>query len=298
MRLSQVTGNLGTMQTLYDILGVPRRATPDEIKTAFRRQAREKHPDANGSTPKAEEAFKELNRAYAILSDLDQRASYDRGEIDETGAASRPRGQRRSNPFEEFVKRRGQSSNSKMRHVRINGADVSYSLRVSFMEAVRGITKHVSMTSGKRLKVTIPPGTRHEQILRLKRQGMAGVGGGTDGDALVEILVDDNEVFRIENDDICMDLQITLSEAILGGRVEAPTIDGTVNVSIPTHSNTGSVLRLRSKGMTRKDNSRGDQLIRLMIILPDKPDPELTKFINTWKPSGAYSARKKAVKSD
>ncbi len=286
------------MNSLYKILGVPRRATPDEIKTAFRRQAREKHPDANASNPKAEEAFKELNRAYAILSDPDQRTDYDNGNIDESGAAIRPRRTHKSNPFEDFVKRRTGSATSKMRNVRINGADVSYSLRVGFMDAVNGTTKHVSMTSGRRLKVSIPPGTRHEQVLRLKKQGMAGVGGGTDGDALVEILVDDNDTFRIEDDNICIDLSITLSEAILGARVEAPTVDGTVKVSVPANSNSGSVLRLRSRGMPRKDGSRGDQLIRLMVVLPGKPDAALTDFVKSWSPPAGYTVRHKVVKSD
>ncbi|MBT3558817.1 MAG: DnaJ domain-containing protein [Rhodospirillales bacterium] len=286
------------MRSLYKILGLSKRATADEIKAAFRKQARDKHPDANANNPKAEESFKELNQAYAILSDPDQRASYDRGDIDEAGAAKRPKGARKSNPFDEFAKRYTKSREDKMRNVRIMGADVSYILRVSFMDAVRGAIKHVSMTSGKRLKVTIPPGTRHEQVLRLKKQGMSGIGGGADGDALVEILVDGNDVFRIEGDDICLDLAITLPEAVLGARVEAPTVDGTVNVTIPANSNTGSFLRLRAKGMPRKDGNRGDQLIRLMVTLPNKPDSALNEFMKSWKPPSSYSVRKKTVKSD
>jgi DnaJ-class molecular chaperone len=297
LRFFRLTGNLLTMQSLYEILGVTRGATPDEIKSAFRKQAREKHPDANANNPRAEEAFKELNRAYAILSDRDQRGSYDSGEIDETGATVRPRAQKKSSIFEEFAKRRS-SDDGRMRGVRIKGADVSYMLHVEFMDALKGATKYVSMTTGKRLKVTIPPGTRHEQVLRLKKQGTSGIGGGAHGDALVEILVDDNETFRIEDDDICMDLAITLNEAVLGGRVEAPTIDGVVKVSVPANSNSGSTLRLRSKGMTRKDGSRGDQLIRLVVMLPNKGDPALTEFIESWEPSTAYSVRKKSVQAD
>jgi len=280
------------MRNLYDILGISEQASVADIKAAFRKQARDKHPDANQGTLKAENAFKELNRAYAILSDPDQRALYDRGEIDESGTTSRTARRKRGSPFEDFIRRRQREKQGTDRTIRIQGTDVSYILRISFMEAMHGATKHVSMTNGRRLRVTIPPGTRHEQTLRLKGQGMGGVGGAKDGDALVEILVDNHDQFAVDGDNILVDLPVSLSEAVLGGRVEAPTVDGPVNVTVPANANSGTVLRLRGKGVIKADGTRGDQLTRLQIMLPDKGDPELTKFVRTWKAEPAQKTRK------
>ena len=178
------------------------------------------------------------------------------------------------------------------RTVRIQGADVSYTLKITFMEAIHGAIKYVSMTNGKRLRVTIPPGTRHEQTLRLKGQGMGGVGGATDGDALVEILVDGHDQFVVDGDDILVDVPISLSEAVLGGRIEAPTVDGPVNVTVPANANSGTILRLRGKGVIKGGGTRGDQLTRLQIMLPVKGDPELTNFVRTWKAATTQHVRK------
>ncbi len=290
------------MSKLYSILGIGQQATPGEIKSAFRQLARDKHPDADPDNPRAEDAFKDISRAYAILSDPKQRASYDRGEIDEHGTARRHSAhssaagqarQHRANPFDEFFRRRQRADSTQARSVRVDGSDVSYSLRIDFMEAAHGATKHVSMTTGKRLKVTIPAGTRHEQVLRLKGQGMGGVGGGKDGDALVEILVDDHDQFRIEGDNILLDLPVTLREAVLGGPIQAPTVDGPVNVTVPPNANTGTTLRLRGKGAKKSSgNGRGDQLVRLQVMLPTKPDAALGDFVRDWKPAAGYNPRK------
>lgn len=287
------------MRNLYEILGVRRGASDNDVKTAFRKQARDKHPDANHGNPKAEDAFKELNRAYAILSDPEQRALYDEGVIDESGQTIRSDKRKkpsRSKPFEDFIKRRKRDKATSERSIRVHGADVSYTLKINFMEAAHGATKHVSMTNGKRLRVSIPPGTRHEQTLRLKGQGMGGVGGGEDGDALVEILVENHDQFQVDGDNILVDLPVTLSEAVLGGQVEAPTMDGLVKVKVPANANTGTMLRLKGKGMARKDGGRGDQLTRLLVMLPDKGDPELTRFVRSWKAGGDHNARKPAPK--
>lgn len=283
------------MRNLYDILGISRRASESDVKAAFRKQARVKHPDANRGNPKAEDAFKELNRAYAILSDPEQRALYDEGVIDETGQTVRSdtrKKPKRSKPFEEFIRRRKRGAASEGRPIKVHGADVSYTLKISFMDAAHGATKHVSMTNGKRLRVTIPSGTRHGQTLRLKGQGMGGVGGGDDGDALVEIMVDDHNVYRVDGDDIMVDLPVSLSEAVLGGQIEAPTVDGPVKVRIPPNANTGTMLRLKGKGMVKKAGGRGDQLVRVMIMLPEKGDPQLTKFIRSWAADTANKHRK------
>ncbi len=280
------------MRNLYDILGVSKKASASDIKAAFRKQARDKHPDANNGTRMAEDAFKELNQAYAILSDPQQRARYDKGEIDEAGAARKPGGRKRNNPFDEFIKRRKSQKKNNGPTIKIHGADVSYSLKIGFMDAIHGTTKHVSMTNGKRLKVNIPPGTRHEQTLRLKGQGMEGVGGGKDGDALVEIIVEGHDTFSIEGDNVLVDLPVSLPEAVLGAQIEAPTVDGMVKVTVPANANTGTQLRLRGKGITKTNGQRGDQLIRLQVMLPDKGDPELTKFVKSWKFGASHRVRK------
>ncbi|NQV44742.1 MAG: J domain-containing protein [Rhodospirillales bacterium] len=286
------------MRNLYDILGIPTQASASDIKSAFRKLARDKHPDANSGTRKAEDDFKELNRAYGILSDPDQRTLYDRGEIDELGTTVRSGRQQRSSPFEDFIRRRRHPQPGEGRTIRIHGADVSYTLRIKFMDAVHGATTHVSMTNGKRLRVTIPPGTRHEQTLRLKGQGMGGVGGGNDGDALVEILVDDHDLFIVDGDNIVVDLPVSLSEAVLGGPIEAPSVDGPVKVTVPANANTGTTLRLRGKGLAKANGQRGDQMIRIQVMLPDKGDPELTKFVRSWKAGETQKPRKASQKDN
>ncbi len=286
------------MRNLYDILGISAQASDADVKAAYRKQARNKHPDANQGNPGSEDAFKELHRAYAILSDPNQRTLYDLGEIDETGATIRTNTHKRRKPFEDFIKRRQWGKQGAGSAIRIHGADVSYTLKIKFMEAIHGTTKEASMTNGKRLRVSIPPGTRHEQTLRLKGQGMGGVGGGNDGDALVEILVNDHDQFRVDGDNILVDLPVSLVEAVLGGRVEAPTVDGPVNVTVPANAGSGTVLRLRGKGMPRENGQRGDQLTRVQVMLPDKGDPELTKFVSSWKAGAAQKVRKPNANSD
>ena len=163
------------------------------------------------------------------------------------------------------------------------------------MEAAKRTVRHMSMANGKRLKVTIPPGTEDGRILRLKGQGMAGFGGAADGDAYVEVLVDPDPVFRRQKNHIHVDVPVTLSEAVLGGPIEAPTIDGMVNVTVPKGSNTGTQLRLKGKGLksgARGTGPRGDQFVHLRVVLPNKPDRDLIRFLEKWSPDRAYKARR------
>jgi DnaJ-class molecular chaperone len=274
------------MRDLYDILGLARGASPEDIKKAYRRLARERHPDRDPDNPEAETAFKELAAAYALLSDPKKRARYDRGEIDGTGTPrARPRAGRGAGTRPSDRPFRGRAG------VKVNGADVEYALSVSFADAARGATHHIDLTNGKRLKVAVPPGTRQGRILRLKGQGMPGIGGGRDGDALVEILVAPDPVFRAEGDDVHIDLPVTLAEAVLGARVPAPTVDGPVALTVPAGSNTGTMLRLKGKGLPRAEGSRGDQYVRLAVVLPPKPDAELTDFVRAWSAKNPYPAR-------
>jgi len=284
------------MKDPYDILGVPRNASADVIKKTYRQLARKLHPDSAGNTPGAEDRFKDLSAAYELLSDSKKRASYDRGEIDTKGnptgrggpfgGGGRSRGR---SPFDDFFRQRNNRANA---NVRIDGADVSYSLKVSFADAVLGANKHVSVATGKRLAVTIPPGTKSGQVLRLKGQGMGGLGGGLNGDAHVEILVEPDSLFRREGDNILMDCPITLPEAVLGARVEVPTAHGPVTVTVPSGSNSGTKLRLKGKGVANaKTKTSGDQMVTLKVVLPKEPDEALTEFVKGWAKKSDYDVR-------
>ena len=185
---------------------------------------------------------------------------------------------------------------SKIAGLKIKGPDVDYDLRVDFMEAAKGAVRHIGMANGKRLKVTIPPGTEDGRILRLKGQGMAGFGGGADGNAFVEILVDPHPVFRRDRNDIHIDVPVTLSEAVLGGNIEAPTVYGVVNVTVPEGSNTGTSLRLKGKGLPggkKGTGAKGDAFVHLWVVLPKKPDKAFIRFIEEWGPRKPYKVRAK-----
>ncbi len=274
---------LGTEpKDLYRILGVAPDATPTEIKSAYRRKAREMHPDIDPGNPWAEDEFKELSAAYGIISDPIRRAQYDRGELDAEGKkrktrpeAAKPRPRR---GFEGFFRDRGKDS------PKIDGVDVTYVLEVPFLDAARGTKKQMKTTHGKTLSVNVPPGTLDGQVLRLKDQGMRGFNGGRDGDALIEVKVQPHPIFRTEGRDIHTDVPVGLEDAVLGGKIQVETIDGLLNVTVPPNSNTGTRLRLKGRGLAdggRKDEARGDHYVCLTVTLPTKPDPELAEFIRS-----------------
>lgn len=310
------------MKNPYEILDLPPGASAEELKKAYRRLARECHPDSDPGNPWAEDEFKELSTAYDLLSDPGRRRRYDRGEISGDGTRrtpspskskpARPRGTtgktpRGSTRLGESRKAKAKKPSgrgpvgkkrSKIAGLKIKGPDIEYDLRIDFMEAAKGAVRHIGMTNGKRLKVTIPPGTEDGRILRLKGQGMAGFGGAADGDAYVEVLVDPDPVFRRQKNDIHVDVPVTLSEAVLGGRIEAPTIDGMVNVTVPKGSNTGTQLRLKGKGLKSGDKGtgpRGDQFVHLRVVLPNKPDRDLIRFLEEWSPDRGTKARPKTA---
>jgi DnaJ-class molecular chaperone len=294
----------------YEVLGVKRDASPKEIQKAYRRLAKKLHPDLNPGNADAEKQFKEVTAAYDLLSDPEKRARFDRGEIDASGA-ERP--QQRfyrdfagsaSNPytsdagFADFADfggddilsaifgRRGRAQPRRRR-----GSDVHYRLDVDFLDAVNGATRRITLPDGSVLDVTIPPGTRDGQILRLRGKGRLGAGGGPAGDALVEIRVRPHRYFRRRGDDIELEMPVSLAEAVLGGRVEAPTPTGPVTMTVPKGANTGTVLRLKGKGVPRANGSRGDEYVTLKVALPDKPDPELERLIAEWQPGKDYNPR-------
>lgn len=288
----------------YTVLGVKKDASQDEIQKAYRRLAKKLHPDLNPGNKKAEEQFKEVAAAYDLLGDADKRARFDRGEIDASGT-ERPQ-QRYYRDFAEggsqytsdagfadfaggddifsqFFGREGRAN------IRMRGSDVHYRLELGFLDAINGDKRQVTLPDGTVLDVHIPAGTRDGQILRLRGKGRPGIGGGPPGDALVEIEVRPHRFFTRKGDDIHVELPISLSEAVLGGKVQAPTPSGIVTMTVPKWSNTGTVLRLRGKGVPRVDGSKGDELVTLKVMLPEKPDPELEKFVAHWR--GTYSPR-------
>lgn len=288
------------MKDAYKILGVTKTATSDQIKSAYRKAARERHPDLDPGNPWAEDDFKELTAAYEVLSNAERRRQYDDGDIDATGqpqARTRTSGydakgkaktkRWKKDPFETFRQRKRQEKS-----VKVDGANVNYSLKLSAVDAKQGGTKYISMTNGKRLKVGIPKNTLDGQVLRLKGQGMPGLGGGNPGDALVVITVETDSRFRIEGRDVHVEVAVDLAEALLGGKVKAPTLDGEVSVTVPENSNTGTVLRLKGKGLKDGDGEEpGDQYVTLKVMLPKKPDPELRAFIKEWaKTTGAKAS--------
>ena len=269
------------------------------------------HPDLNPDKPEVGERFKQVTAAYDILSDPERRGRYDRGEIDASGQ-ERPQYQYRD--FAEdpaagrYYTREGFGDEEQLHdffeglfggrgggrgfRVRGRGADVSYTLPVDFLEAARGAKKRVTMADGRTIDLTIPPGVHDRQTLRLKGQGMPGFEGGQPGDAYVEVHVQPHPYFERKDHNIHMDLPVSVPEAVLGGRIEVPTIDGPVTMTVPKGSNTGTTLRLRGRGVRDpKSGQRGDQYVRLQVALPKTQDAELEEFVRRWAGDHAYDPR-------
>ncbi len=285
----------------YRELGVSSTASPDDIRKAYRKLAKELHPDTRPGDGHAEERFKRVTAAFALLSDPTSRGRYDRGEIDangnEMGRGFSPRSSRRprngANGRHDFADVFSSVfGNEETRNpFGARGPDARYKLTVSFEDAVNGGRKRVTMGDGKVLDLTIPEGVKPGQVLRLRGQGAPSSRGGPPGDALVELEVEEHKFFVRDREDIRLELPITLTEAVLGAKVRVPTLTGSVTVTIPKGANTGQVLRLRGKGV-RADGGRGDQLIRLKVVLPERPDAELQRFVSRWRPPQSYDPRK------
>jgi DnaJ-class molecular chaperone len=286
----------------YGVLGVKPEATQDEIRKVYRQLAKKLHPDLNPGDRQAEEKFKQVSAAYDLLGDAEKRARYDRGEIDASGA-ERPRERYYRDFHGAGAEEHSYSTNAGFgdfaetddilkemfargggeRQFRLRGQDVLYRLPVEFLEAVNGATKRITMPDGGTIDVVIPAGTRDRQVLRLRGKGGPGIGGGTPGDALVEIGVKPHAFFTRKDDDIHVEVPISLPEAVLGAKLDVPTPTGPVRMTVPKGTNTGRVLRLRGKGAARGDGGHGDEYVTLKIVLPDEPDPELEAFAQRWQ---------------
>ncbi|MBL4692988.1 MAG: J domain-containing protein [Magnetovibrio sp.] len=296
----------------YIALGLPHSATQAEIKSTYRKLARKYHPDSSPNNQIAEDRFKEISNAYSLLSDPTKRRKFDTGEIDAHGHPYTRTRDARSEGYNSYKR----SSSSDARHsggakksnfnnffknrqsIKANGADVSYTLRVNFLDAAAGSTQSIRMTTGKTLKVNVPAGTESGQVLRLKNQGMNGIGGGKAGDALIEIQIKDDTTFHSEGLDTFSEEAVTLSEALLGGRIEARTIHGPVIVTVPEGSNSGTKLRLKGRGIHNSGSpKRGDHYVTLKVVLPRKEDIDLKKFVKKWAARKPYSVRSETLNS-
>jgi DnaJ-class molecular chaperone len=291
----------------YATLGVAKNASDEDIRRAFRKLAKELHPDISKGN---EERFKKVSSAYEILGDADKRRAYDRGEIDGRGdprhAGFRQyRGARAGaaaggSGFDEFGfgdifsdifsgagQRAGRSNFASKGH------DVRYTLEVDFLESAGGATKRVTLPSGGTLDLNVPAGVTDGQVLRLKGKGQRG-SGAEPGDALVEIRVRAHAVFKREDDDIIVEVPITIDEAVLGAKVEVPTISGRVQLTVPKGTSSGRVFRLKGKGVKSAGRTEaGDQLVTIKIVLPETIDDTLAYFFSEWRQKNRYDPGRK-----
>lgn len=300
------------MKDPYETLGVTRSASDKDIKNAFKKLARQFHPDLHPGDKEAEGKFKEISAANDLLKDPEKRRRFDAGEID-AGGAERPQqryyrdfadaphaaqdGFTSNEELEEFLARAFGGGGARARGgFAAAGQDVNYVLPVGLLDVANGATRTITLPDGKTLQVTIPEGAEDRQMLRLKGQGMPGFGGGPAGDAYVEIHVEPHSFFQRKDDNIHVEVPVTLKEAVLGAQIEVPTIGGPVVATVPKGSNTGTTLRLRDRGIrNRKSGQRGHQFISLKVVLPTVEEPDLVAFLQTWEPKVQQEPRKEML---
>ena len=298
---------------LYDVLGVSKRASEDEIRRAFRKLAKEHHPDLNPDNAGSAERFKKITSANEILSDPEKRRQYDAGEIDAKGEARRqhwrnptqgagaPRARTQSGSFDEFGFSDifsdvfgGGRGDPRARGFSARGQDLRYTLEIDFLESVTGARKRVTLPEGGALDLSVPEGVTDGQTLRLKGKGAPGQKGGEAGDALVEVKVRPHPQFKRQGDDIVSEMPISIDEAVLGGKIEVSTIKGRVQLSIPKGTSSGRTFRLKGKGVqARPGATPGDALISVRIVLPDEIDESLAYFFSEWRQKHGYDPGRK-----
>jgi len=302
---------------LYQRLGLNRGATEAEIKKAYRSLAKQLHPDRNKDNPQAAQRFAEVTRAYDLLSDKNKRAQYDRGEIDEEGNPKMPFGggfggsragaagpQPGAGGFEGFSTNFGDAADLsdlfeglfggaagrgggfggfRQRTKPQKGADVGYRLKVSFTDAATLAPQRIKLADGKTIDLKLPKGVEDGTRIRLAGKGDPGPAGN--GDAIVTISISSHPFYTREGDDIRLRLPVTLKEAVLGAKVKVPTPEGPVMMTIPKGSSSGRVLRLKGRGFTGKNGTRGDELVTVEIDIPSD-DSELEAFAGKWNGGG------------
>ncbi|MGB7408113.1 MAG: DnaJ C-terminal domain-containing protein [Pontixanthobacter sp.] len=301
----------------YSTLNVARGASEQDIKSAYRKLAKELHPDRNKDNPRAAERFSQVTQAYDLLSDKGKRAQFDRGEIDADGNPTHPfggmgggggfgggmggGGRPRGGPqgfegfsgdsadlgdiFEGLFGGGGRPGGGPQGFGRRapppqKGADIAYRLRVPFVDAATLAKQRITLSDGKTIDLSVPAGVEDGTQMRLKGKGDPGPGGA--GDGIVKITIDRHAFFRRDGNDVRMDLPITLDEAVRGAKVKVPTVDGPVMMTLKPGTDGGTILRLKGKGFTKKSGGRGDQLVTLEIALP-KDLPDLAKRLEGWQ---------------
>ena len=308
------------MRNPYDILGVPKSASAAEIKSAFRKLAKKYHPDQS-KEPRAKERFAEVGSAYEILGDERKRGAFDRGEIDAEGKPRAPQFEgfgfgRQPGGGADFhgfgfdfgpggfsaggsidpdilselfgVGRRG----GRARPQASRGEDIAVTVAAPLATVANGGSIRVALPTGRTLDAAVPAGIEEGKSIRLRGQGHPGQRGGLAGDLIVTIRYAPHPVFRVEGRDLRLDLPVTLYEAVLGGKVRAPTLGGEVEMSIAPGMSGGRVLRLRGKGMPASAGQpAGDLLATIRIVLPNSADPELTELMRKWRDRKPYDPR-------
>ena len=297
----------------YKILGVARDASEADVKKAYRKLAKELHPDRNKDNPKASERFSQVTNAYDLLTDKEKRGRFDRGEIDGDGNPAAPFGYGGGRPqsggagfrsqgyetgggepdmsdiFEGLfggAQRGGGGGGAGFasgfgRRPQPKGSSIAYTLQVPFVDAAMLSPQRVTLADGKTIELKLPPGVESGTQMKLTGKGEDGPGGA--GDAIVTIEVQPHRFFVRDGDDVRIDLPIALGEAVLGGAVKAPTVEKPVMLTVPKGTSSGKTLRLKGKGFHKKGGGRGDQLITLMVDVP-ADDPALTAFVEGWTP--------------
>ncbi len=301
----------------YQELGMARSASQDDLRKAFRKLAKQHHPDANPGNKASEEKFKRVTAAFDIVGDPEKRAKFDRGELDADGRESHPGFRGGPGGFggggfggrgptmgpdidlsEIFGDVFGGRAGGRGFGGPQRGQDMRARLDIDLEDAILGAKRRIAFADGRTLDVAIPPGATDGQTLRLKGQGAPGNKGrdgskAPAGDALIELSIRPHPVYRREGEGLMMDLSVTAYDAILGGKIEAPTPEGAVVLNIPAGTNSGSVLRLKGRGLAKPGGERGDLLARVVVTLPDKIDPQLEMFAQNWRRDRPYSPSKR-----
>jgi DnaJ-class molecular chaperone len=298
-------------QDPYKVLGVPKDASADAIKAAFRKLAKKHHPDLNPGNAAAELRFKEATAANELLSDPEQRAKFDRGEIDGAGQPSERQFYRQYADGEPGARYRGAGADPDLHDIfadmfgqaqgggrgprggqgggpgrsarPVRGQDQTYALTVPFIEAAVGGSRRITLPEGRTLDVAIPVGLQDGQTLRLRGQGQAGWNGGPPGDVLIEMSVSPHPLFRREGDDVIADIPVTTAEAVLGGKIAVPTLTAPVTLTVPPRSDAGKRLRLRGRGIPAHGDRPAGDLYVVLKIITGTPDAELEAALRAWQ---------------
>ncbi|MDD5456073.1 MAG: DnaJ C-terminal domain-containing protein [Candidatus Margulisbacteria bacterium] len=299
----------------YKILGVSKTSSDTEIKAAFRKLSKKYHPDLNAGNKDAEKKFKEINNAYELIKNKEARDRLEQENAQpnyqdyaqagrqgpfyyETQTPGSRYGNYAQGDYEDFFDTlfkgsttRGFSGNFEDQ-VEFPGQDIQYSMEITFKEAVLGVEKEIILAKGKHLKVKIPAGIESGTKLRFKGHGSKGMGRSKSGDAYVEVRVKNSPTFRKEGANLVLEVPVTINEAINGAKIEVPTIEGKVLLTIPAGVNSGTKLRMKGKGYyLRSTKNKGDQIVVIKIVLPEKIDPELKTFFENWSKKHSYNPR-------